>query len=68
MLNDSRIPTITRNPDSLTRLEFIRRQLKKDDISLSLSAIAKIINGEYGDMPVTITNRILKLSSQEPFV
>jgi hypothetical protein len=68
MLNRSRTPTITRNSDAWTRLEFIRRQLKKDDISLSLSAIQKVINGDYSLMPVTITSRILKLATQEPFL
>ena len=68
MLNDSRKTIVTRNPNSLTRLEFIRRQLAKDDIRLSLSAVARIVNGDNTIMPVTITNRIRKLSTQEPFV
>lgn len=68
MLNNSNKTIVTRNRDSFTRLEYIRRQLAKDDIRLSLSAIDKIINGNYTLMPVTITSRILKLSTQEPLV
>ena len=45
-----------------------RRQLAKDDIRLSLSAVSRIIHGDDSIMPVTITNRIRKLSLQEPFV
>jgi hypothetical protein len=68
MLNDSRKTIVTRNPNSLTRLEYIRRQLAKDDIRISLSAISKIIAGDDSIMPITISNRIRKLSTQEIFV
>ena len=68
MLRDSHKNIITRNKDSFTRLEYIKRQLAKDDINLSLSAIDKVINGNYTIMPITITSRILKLSSQEPVI
>jgi hypothetical protein len=68
MLTPYRKTTISRNKDSLVRLEYIKRQLAKDDIRLSLPAINRIINGDDTIMPVTITARIRKLSSQEPIL
>jgi hypothetical protein len=68
MSNNSHKSIVTRRADSFVRLEYIRRQLAKDDIRLSLSAISQVIAGNDDIMPVTITNRIRKLSTQEVFV
>ena len=67
MLNDSRKTTVVRKNDSFVRLEYIRRQLAKDGVKICLSALQRIIHGDDTIMPVTITGRIRKLSTQEPF-